>query len=54
MRCSTGELATLMTSCVLYSCHATSIDLDIEGGDTSHYDVFVKKLRTYFDGAPKK
>lgn len=36
------------------SCTAFSIDLDIEGGDTTHYDAFLKKLRTYFDGADKK
>ncbi|KAJ8656391.1 hypothetical protein O0I10_007959 [Lichtheimia ornata] len=30
------------------------IDLDIEGGGAAHYPVFLRKLKTYFDGADKK
>lgn len=34
--------------------HPISIDLDIEGGSTAHFDVFVNRLRTLEAGGSKK
>lgn len=32
----------------------SSIDLDIEGGSTAHFDVFVNQLRSHMNSANKK